>query len=570
MSQKVKGETRGLAPSQRRAAERLFRRKVDRTDLVPLALAREICALADQLGRKVGVLITREGELVEVFLGSRDLIYLPDLGRYRLGEGRLRRLRLIVSEARFDGEAPRMSQDIYTDLEKLRLDTVAVVGVSPKNQLAMRFAHLAPRESSTGVISEVVPDIAKHSLDFAEFIGELEDELSIETPRLRPGEVGAVLVSVSDRPLAAAQRALAELDELARTAGVTVLDRVLQRRKPDPRTLLGRGKLEEVVLQCLRIGAELLVFDTELRPSQWRVITNSTELKVIDRSMLILDIFAQRATTQAGRLQVELAQLQYNLPRLVEKDAGLSRLTGGIGGRGPGETKLEVGRRRMRDRIQELSKRIDKLGAQRELRRRRRNRKEIPLIALVGYTNVGKSSLFNALTRSEVTVENKLFATLDPAQRRLELSIPGKEQESDWVQPFPVIISDTVGFIRELPEELVAAFRATLDELTEASLLVHVVDGSDPDAELNAAAVREILVELDLSEVPQVLVINKCDLLTPEQIEDVRLDLDGLLVSAQTGEGLIELKRKLCQEMVEAYPALVDPGRGSTYTTTAN
>src|SRR5690606_23988548 len=220
-----------------------------------------------------------------------------------------------------------------------------------------------------------------------------------------------------------AEGSIEELHELARTAGVTILGTIIQRKEPDPKTLLGKGKLEEVVLECLRLGAEMLVFDTELKPNQWRIITNSTDLKVLDRSMLILDIFAQRATSSDGRLQVELAQLKYNLPRLVEKDAGLSRLVGGIGGRGPGETKLEIGRRRIRDRISRLEGQIDELSQQRDVRRGRRSRKGIPVVSILGYTNAGKSTLFNQLTNSLVLTEDKLFATLDTNQAKITVPV---------------------------------------------------------------------------------------------------------------------------------------------------
>ena len=333
-----------------------------------------------------------------------------------------------------------------------------------------------------------------------------------------------------------------ELEDLANTAGIQVLDRIVQRRDPDPRTLLGKGKLEEVVLRSLRLGAEMIVFDCELRPSQWRAITNSTELKVIDRSMLILDIFAQRAQSSDGRLQVELAQLKYNLPRLVEKDAGLSRLTGGIGGRGPGETKLEIGRRRIRDRISDLDKRIERLSGERQLRRSQRKEKKLPLVAILGYTNVGKSTLFNALTGSTVVAENKLFATLDPASRRLHIAgLQAGVRAEDCV-----VLSDTVGFIRNLPAELKNAFRATLEELYDAELLLHVVDGSDPECRDQFEAVHGILAEMGLADIPELVVVNKIDRLSPEEALAMRrsFENDGcrcVLVSAARREGLAEL-----------------------------
>ena len=301
------------------------------------------------------------------------------------------------------------------------------------------------------------------------------------------------------------EESLAELSELARTASVKILDTFIQRKQLDPKTLIGKGKLEEVVLQALRLGAEMLVFDCELKPSQWRAITNATEIKVLDRSMLILDIFAGRATTSEGRLQVELAQLQYNLPRLVEKDGGLSRLTGGIGGRGPGETKLEIGRRRIRDRITLLEGKIKEISKQREVRRSRRKSNHIPVAAIVGYTNVGKSTLFNALTKSTVLAENKLFATLDTTQRRVQ----------------DIIFTDTVGFIRALPKELKNAFKATLEELEEATVLVHLLDISDPLVHERYQSVRSVLEEMDLHNIPELIILNKKDRVTDETNERI-------------------------------------------------
>jgi len=341
-----------------------------------------------------------------------------------------------------------------------------------------------------------------------------------------------------------------ELAELARTAGVKILDRVIQRRNPDPRTLLGKGKIEEVVLRCLRLGADLVIFDNELRPSQWRAITNATELKVIDRSMLILDIFASRAQSSEGRLQVELAQLKYNMPRLVEKDAGLSRLTGGIGGRGPGETMLEIGRRRIRDRITDLEKRIDAISGQRRLRRKRREEREVPLVSILGYTNVGKSTLFNALSGSKVLAENKLFATLDPAQRQVVVpsSLLGESDTTEG-RGVQLVLSDTVGFIRRLPNELKNAFRATLEELDGATLLVHVIDASDPEVHERKEAVEKILAEMELSGIPMVVVANKIDATNSDTSASLAREYGASLVSAKNGTGLDDLLRRIVREV---------------------
>lgn len=539
MSQQLSGNLKGLAPSELRQLNKLYHRKLPKDELITLDLARELYELSNRLRRRIGLLITREGKIAEVFVGNKNILYLPDLGRYRLGEARLRRLRLVFADLSENSDEPQIPSDIYTDLEKLRLDTVVAVKVR-KNTAAVRFASLSSSRSADNryIASEFHPDLARLDLNYSDYIDNVEEDLSNQ--QAVSGVVprgGAVLVGVYSKKEKDAEGSIEELKELARTAGVPVLGTIIQRKEPDPKTLLGKGKLEEVVLECLRLGAEMLVFDTELKPNQWRIITNSTELKVLDRSMLILDIFAQRASSSEGRLQVELAQLKYNLPKLVEKDAGLSRLSGGIGGRGPGETKLEIGRRRIRDRIIDLEKRIDKVGSQRELRRKRRQDNALPLVCILGYTNVGKSTLFNALTASQVIAENKLFATLEPAQRRINLHRSG--------QDLPVIISDTVGFIRNLPKELQAAFRATLEELYQARLFIHVLDISDPRIAERKAAVDGVLEELELTSIQTLIVLNKADKVSEEFALALSREYNAIAISAVKGQGIDDIKKVL-------------------------
>lgn len=536
MSKELHGNVRGLAPAERRAIEKLYTRKLDRDEIISLELARELWRIATELNRRIGLLVSREGHIEEVVVGTRDILYLPDLGRYRLGQGRLRRLRLIFSDLG-KRETPSLPNDIITDLEKLRLD--AVVAVKGDGQrIKMRYAHLKPFSSGgsdRALAVEDVADLARFELDFIALIEGVEREIgSDDRMRHQSSRPGVVAVGVYAKSKQDADASMQELRELVRTADLEVLDVIVQRREPDPRTLLGKGKLEEVVLRCLAVGADIIVFDTELRPSQWRAVTNATELKIIDRSMLILDIFAQRAKSSEGRIQVELAQLKYNLPRLVEKDAGLSRLSGGIGGRGPGETKLEIGRRRARDRIADLERRIAKLGSERDMRKKTRRERGTPLAAIVGYTNAGKSTLFNIITKSNVVTEDKLFATLDPTQRRVVHVNPhGVAKE--------VVLSDTVGFIRDLPQELVAAFRATLEELYDADLLLHVVDGTDPNHEMQYRAVVEVLTSMKLHEVPRLVVVSKADKLDEESLDRLCRLYDGVAVSAYSRRGVQEL-----------------------------
>ena len=538
MADEVFGNSKGLAPSELRAVRKLYQRSVDATELVSLDLAREMLSVAQGLRRRVGVLINRQGRVEVVVLGTKEIIYVPDLGRYRLGRSRLRNLRFIFTDLSRDKEQASIPYDVFADLERLRFDVVASIRSAP-NRVSMSFAYLVPAKGmdTATTMTEEVKDLGAYEDNFLERVEAIEQSLAAEIVQLDSDEVGAVLVGVYDKGDGDPETSMLELRELARTAGVTVVGQVMQRRRIDPKTFIGSGKLQELVIRCLRLGAEVLVFDAELKPSQWRSITNSTELKVIDRSMLILDIFAQRAQSADGRLQVELAQLKYNLPRLVEKDAGLSRLSGGIGGRGPGETKLELGRRTIRDRIAELERRLSKVRQSRDFRRGRRRENQMQLVSVVGYTNVGKSTLFNLLTGSQVLAENKLFATLDPSQRRLFLPNMAKDEMAESGGR-TVVISDTVGFIRKLPVELETAFRATLEELYDAALLVHVVDAADPDVIGKYQAVRAILGQMDLAQLPELVVVNKIDLVAPAVIESLCKELQAVPVSAAKKVGI--------------------------------
>jgi GTP-binding protein HflX len=348
-------------------------------------------------------------------------------------------------------------------------------------------------------------------------------------------------VSLSQR----AQEARLSLDELERlttTAGLEVVDRALQvRREADNRTLIGKGKLQELLLKAMHLGAEVLIFDGELSPSQLRNIATETELAVLDRTQLILDIFAQRATTRDGKLQVELAQLKYRKPRLAIMPTAMSRLTGGIGGRGPGETKLEINRRRADERLDRVADQLKELGKQRGRRRDRRKRVNLPLVAICGYTNAGKSTLLNTMTNAKVDAEDKLFATLDPTSRRMRF--PAERE---------VILTDTVGFIRRLPKELIEAFRSTLEEVVEADLLLHVVDAASGEKDVHMREVDRVLKQLDAHEIPRVVVFNKADQLSPEAQAELQVERGGLLVSALTREGLdvllVEVERQIFRD----------------------
>ena len=578
----VVGNYKSLGASERHALERLAAKRLSGSGVIPPELAKKIAKLCEKIALQLGLLVGRDGTIEYIVCGSKDRIYLPDLGRFRVDPGRLRGLRLIVFAApgswstapfvmhsfaaghggrgrsrRHDTgkrEIPRPPNDLIADLEKLRLDSLAYLTVTDDGALgSYSIAYLVPEGGTlrSGVAISGGEDIGELQFDFDDFVTELEAGLQKSRPKSRAtGRVTAVLVGAYTGSAREAETSMLELEELARTAGIEIVDKLVQRRKSlDPKTVIGKGKVEELVLHCLDLGAELVVFDRELSPGQLRSITNLTELKVIDRSMLILDIFAQRARSSEGRLQVELAQLRYSLPRLTESDSGLSRLTGGIGGRGPGETKLEIGRRRARDRITDLEKRIDQLASQRGLRRERRQVRGVPVIAIVGYTNAGKSTLMNALTKGDVFVENKLFATLDPASRRMRFP---NERE--------VIFVDTVGFIRELPKELVAAFRATLEEVGNADLLVHVVDASDPALMDQVAIVEETIRSLGFDDKPKMLVLNKVDRISDIERTALINRTSAIAVSALSREGLPELVHR-CQELLLETFRGQDPGR---------
>ena len=374
-------------------------------------------------------------------------------------------------------------------------------------------------------------------------IQSLENELARAAPaRSVEEKEKAVLVGVTTGPPWQAGESLDELRDLALSDNLEATDAVVQHiKKRDPRFLIGKGKLSELVLRCVQTGSNLLIFDHELTPAQVRSLTDATDLKIIDRSQLILDIFAKRAVTREGRIQVELAQLRYLLPRLATKNTAMSRLTGGIGGRGPGETKLEINRRRARERIARLNRELDQIKRQREDRRRRRNVRRLPVISIVGYTNAGKSTLLNNLTQSNVSVDNRLFETLDPSSRRLRFP-----QERD------VIITDTVGFIRDLPADLMEAFAATLEELHDADLLLHVVDASSPRMEEQMKAVDEVLGKLNLDKIRRLLVLNKIDRLDPHQAAILSGTYNGIALSAlnrRTFSGLLhEMERLIWRE----------------------
>ena len=455
-----------------------------------------------------------------VIVGDFNRIVIPVLSNIRTAGGRLRGLRCVHTTL----TGASVSEEDIMDMACLRLDLISVLTIKDCLPEKLYTAHLLPavkEEQSWATLAPVHP--AAQTMSCLQLIEAVESEfvrLDLKGG-VDKGRDRALLVSVTARGRGVAEESLLELAELTRSAGVHVLETIIQRRKKiHPRFILGRGKLMEIMLLSLRLDANLLIFDQELSPSQVRSVTDHTDMRVIDRTQLILDIFAGRARSREGKLQIEMAQLKYMLPRLSARDDALSRLTGGIGARGPGETKLEIDRRRINDRIARLSRELKAVGRQRYHRRSRRRKKDVPVISLVGYTNAGKSTLLNTLTESDIQAEDLLFATLDPTSRRLRFP---RDRE--------VIITDTVGFIRHLPAELLKAFASTLEELQEADLLLHVIDVASSSWREKMLVVEELLRDLGLDRIPRLNVYNKMDRVQ-EAGGHFPGDSDGVFVSA--------------------------------------
>ncbi len=538
MPHKIHGDLSSLAAVEKSGLERLYHHLTEPGRLASDALVLRMTGLAARLRRQVGVLIDRNGRVTHVLCGDDHELQLPDLGRFGAEAGRLRGLRLV--HVHLKGEP--LSEDDLNDLVRLGLDLVAAIGLDGENPGRVFVATLAAdhkgqlpgqaggRAAQPYTLLDPQP-YSSLDLDVHALIGELEAQLSRTRPaaRLVNARERALLIHVGPETAAVTEDSLDELDELARTARVEVVGRVVQRRRDvDPRTLIGTGKLTEIALKAMQTDATLLVFDRELSPSQSKSISTLVDMKVVDRTQLILDIFASRAKSQDGKLQVELAQLRYSMPRLGDRDNSLSRLAGGIGGVGPGETKLELDRRRCRDRIHRIEENLERLARGRAQRRQGRTEADIGLVALVGYTNVGKSSILNAIAKSDAYTENLLFATLDPTSRRVRT--PGG---------LSVVFTDTVGFIRDLPKELLGAFEATLEEARAADVLLLVLDASHPQVEQQLRSVERILAEHDLGEKPRVVVLNKCDdVKDPPTIREIEAQQRALRTSTVTREGL--------------------------------
>jgi GTP-binding protein HflX len=551
---RIAGNTTGLKPNQVRRIGALYRRRLAPEILCTPELANELAALSTEIRRQIGLLVDRRGRIATVIVGDAQRIVIPDLEDFRAAPGRLRGVRCLHTHLK--GEA--LTRDDLTDLDLLRLDLMAALALNPEGKpLVIHAAHVLPGHQE--LAHHIMPPLSPHHPDIncLDLVRSLEAELGRLNIRHRADDRGerAVLVSVTTAPRRQAMAGMDELCQLAHSCGLTVVSEVIQqRRKIDPSLLLGPGKLQELAIEALQRSASLLVFDQELNPSQSRAIADAIEMKVIDRTQLILDIFAQRAQSREGKLQVELAQLHYRLPRLVGKNRAMSRLAGGIGGRGPGETQLEIDRRRVRERIGRIEDSLERVRSRRRQQKALRQRKAVPVISLVGYTNAGKSTLLNTLTHSRVPTADRLFATLDPSSRRLR-----------FPRDLEVILTDTVGFIRDLPQELRAAFRATLEELELADLLLHVIDVSDPACQARAAAVDAIIEDLELQDIPLLRVLNKQDRLDAETLAQRVRTLGGVPVCARDVGSLAPLLERM-QAILEPLAARLAAGPATDST----
>ena len=522
----IHGNTEGIRKTVLDELAMLYDVQLEPGQFMPQDLLQSLCGYSASMNREIAVYITRYGEIADVFIGRADSIDLPDL-RLRRGERRLSMVRCVHTHPRATGE---LSDVDVSALLSMRFDAMCAVGVSEDGRpTSVQCAFLDAEREGQVRRTEL---ISARRLPQEEWLAEIERTdaaYRAANPATRTGRERAVLVGIES------EESLDELEELAKTAGAETVLRVLQKRpKPDPVFCVGKGKAEELSLRCQAAQADLVIFDEELSGVMQKNLEEILRLKVVDRTALILDIFAARASTREGKLQVEMAQLRYRSQRLLGQGLVLSRLAGGIGTRGPGESKLEVNRRRIRERLTDLERELEQIERQRGLRRQSREKNGVPIVALVGYTNAGKSTLFNRLTGADVYVENQLFATLDSVSRPIELPHGGK-----------ALLVDTVGFIRKLPHELVKAFRATLEEARLADVLVLVLDGADAQMESRRRTVEEVLDSLGATEAPRVEAVNKCDLIAPEA-----QSLPGALyISASTGRSVENLLLRVENEL---------------------
>lgn len=540
----IKGNIKGIRDSVIAELQKLY--DMQSPQLVSQELAVKLADITEYINREISVYITRSGQIIEIAVGDNATVELPSFSGRR-GAGRLSGIRCIHTHP---GGNPYLSGVDISALKNNKYDAMVAIGVvSPDfTKSELTFGLITGIDSNENYTAECY---GPYSIEDAENINFVNTVSTIErildkqtgTASLQVMSERAMLIGMEwgrNDSLWTVDDSLEELKQLADTAGATVIKKFIQKRpKPDPAFFIGRGKVQELALYAQQENIDLCIFDDELSPAQQRNIESVMGIRILDRTALILDIFAQRARTNEGKLQVELAQLQYTLPRIMGKGLMLSRLGGGIGTRGPGETKLEVDRRRIRDRIAFIKDQIEKVKAVRSLHRSKRKKNNVFEVSLVGYTNAGKSTLLNTLTNSDIYAKDQLFATLDPTTR--QLTLPNKQE---------IIITDTVGFIQRLPHQLIAAFRSTLEVVTEADLLVHVIDVSHELYKEQAAAVHEVLKEIGAETKPVITVYNKIDKLPPDSklTDRLALEEDTVCISAAK-----KLNLETLQQMIESH-----------------
>ena len=550
----IHGNTQGLKPSQIKQIQRLYHQRLPGDRLTTPEFAQRLAAVSSDIEEPICAYINRRGQVIRVGVGSLRQTQIPPLELPRYGAERLSGIRCVATQ--MDEEAP--SNGCLTAMAMQRLDAyVSLVlsgggferrGGGATGYVSKGFlAHLVPHPEADWTVSPPLSLDDLSEQDFLELVEGLEEEFRREyvARQIHPSQDRALIVGLlSDRTATPAfNNTLTELGRLVETAGGEVLQTLHQKRsRPHPQTVVGEGKVQEIALLVQTLGASLVVFDRDLSPAQIRNLEEQIGVRVVDRTEVILDIFAQRAQTRAGKLQVELAQLEYMMPRLVGRGRTMSRLGGGIGTRGPGETKLETERRAIQKRITRLQREVTQLQAHRSRLRQQRQHQDVPTVALVGYTNAGKSTLLNALTNAEVYTADQLFATLDPTSRRLTVTT------ADTHETLSLVLTDTVGFIHELPASLLDAFRATLEEVTEADGLLHVVDLSHPAWESQIASVTKILSEMPIACGPMLLAFNKIDQVDSEALALAKETYpDAVFISASDRLGLETLRQRLSQ-----------------------
>ncbi len=534
MKKQVYGNLAGLRNVQIKRIENLYSAKSPPEYIISHDTAAELVKISHDIRRQVGLMVDRNGRIICVIAGEPHRIVIPVTPDHMAIPGRLKGLRCVHTHLQ---DEP-LTQDDLTDLALLRLDFITAICVTKEGRPGPVYSgHVLPDETQAPYQVLPAATIFDLDIDCLSRIMALETELSRKNALHKPetGRENAFLINAVTQDPQEAAASMDELKELCKTSRISVIGTAVQRRKQiDPKFVVGKGKLSSLVIKAIQNHATMLVFDRELSPSQIRSITDFVEMKVIDRTQLILDIFARQAKSREGKFQVELAQMEYLLPRLITKNTAMSRLTGGIGGRGPGETKLEINRRRVRDRITRLKKEIIQIRKQRSQQKAKRRQKNLPVISIVGYTNAGKSTLLNTLTQSDIIAADRLFATLDPSSRRLR-----------FPRDIEVIITDTVGFIQNLPKELLEAFHATLEELAEADMILHVIDISNPRYMQQKQSVEKILKQLDLDTIPVLYVFNKQDMVDLTDFDNKWLLHQGICVSALNRETLGPLVEKM-------------------------